>query len=51
MDNHILLHNEYSLNKGELVKVEYDRDEIYKALKQRSIELQSTPVKWEDYYD
>lgn len=51
MGNHTLLNNEYPLNKEELVKIEYDRDEMYKALKQRSKELQSTPVKWEDYYD
>ena len=51
MDNHISLNNEYSLNREKLAKVEYDREEMYRAIKQRSVELQSTPVKWEDYYD
>lgn len=32
-------------------KEEHSSEEMYKTLKQRSKELQSTPVKWRDYYD
>ena len=51
MDNHISLNKEYAININELRKLKYNKQEMYRAIKQRSKELQSTPVRWEDYYD